>query len=63
MFDLTGSYSFSSEPMSVMPIIKSNIRTGEGRAKCRPLSRHIVGDQKKKVRRRIANKSKRINRR
>lgn len=63
MFDLTGTYSFSSEPMSTIPITKPNIRTGEGRTKSRPLSRHKIGDQKKKAHRKMAKNSRRANRR
>jgi hypothetical protein len=63
MFDLTETYSFSSEHMSAVPITRPNIKTGEGRTKCRPLSRHKVGDQKKKAHRKMAKKSRRASRR
>ena len=61
MIDLTDCYSLGNESFASYPNIKSNIKTGEGRAKCRPLSRHKVGDQKKKVHRRMAKKSRRLN--
>lgn len=44
-------------------IVKPNRITGEGRGKYRPLSRHKIGDQKKKQHRKMAKKSKRQNRR
>lgn len=62
MLDTYGSYFFNESTSSV-PIVKPNIRTGEGRMKCRPLSRHKIGDRKKKVLRKIAKKSRRISRR
>ena len=56
-------YSFQTfEPMDY-PIVKPNIRTGEGRTKLRPWSAYKQGDQKKKIRRKMAKKSKRANRR
>ena len=63
MFDLMDTYSFSTEPMLSVPIVRPNIRTGEGRMKSRPLSRHKTGDLKKKAHRKMAKKSKRANRR
>ena len=63
MFDLTDTYSFNTEPMSSFSYAKPNIKTGEGRMKGRPLSRHKTGDLKKKVHRKMAKKSKRANRR
>ena len=62
MFDIMDTYSLSTESMSFVPIIKPNIKTGEGRMKCRPLSRHKTGDLKKKTHRKMAKKSKRANR-
>lgn len=62
MFDLMDTYSFNTEPMSSVPIVKPNIKTGEGRMKCRPLSRHKTGDLKKKAHRKMAKKSKSVNR-
>jgi hypothetical protein len=61
MFDLMDTYSFNTEPMSSVPITKPNIRTGEGRMKLR--GRDKIGDLKKKTHRKMANKSKRANRR
>lgn len=54
---------FLSEKLETLPIVKPNRITGEGRGKCRPLSRHKVGDQKKKQHRKMAKKSRRRNRR
>ena len=62
MFDLIDTYSFSNDSFVNYPIVKPNIKTGEGRAKCRPLARHKIGDQKKKVHRKMAKKSRRANR-
>lgn len=62
MFDLTDTYSFISEPMAHHQNVQPNLRTGEGRSKCRPLSRHKTGDLKKKAHRMMAKKSKRANR-
>lgn len=61
MFDLTGTYSFYNEPMATYPVTKPNIRTGEGRMRIRGANK--LSDQKKKVRRKMAKKSKRMNRR
>lgn len=63
MFDLTDCYSVDTEPFASYPIIKPNIRTGEGRMKYRPWSAYKQGDKKKKVHRKMAKKSKRANRR
>jgi hypothetical protein len=63
MFDMTESYSYCNDSFASYPIVKPNIRTGEGRSKCRPLLRHKVGDQKKKAHRKMAKKSRRANRR
>ncbi len=62
MFDLTDTYS-CNPPMSFAsyPIVKPNIRTGEGRTKIR--GRAQVGDLKKKQHRKMAKKSRRANRR
>ena len=63
MFDLTESYSMCNDSFADYPIVKPNIRTGEGRAKPRPWSAYKQGDQKKKVRRKMAKKSRKTNRR
>ena len=64
MLDIPNYYDvFVDGPMYAPPIIKPNIRTGEGRAKPRPWSAHKAGDQKKKVHRKMAKKSRRANRR
>lgn len=62
MFALDETYSYN-EPMCDYPIVKPNIRTGEGRMKYRPWSAYKQGDQKKKIHRKMAKKSKRANRR
>lgn len=61
MFDLTESYSMCNESFADYPIVKPNIRTGEGRMKIRCANK--LGDKKKKVHRKMAKKSKRTNRR
>ena len=63
MFDLADTYSFSNESFVSYPIVKPNIRTGEGRMKYRPWSAYKQGDQKKKAHRKMAKKSRRANRR
>jgi hypothetical protein len=63
MFDLTDCYSVGSDSFADYPIVKPNLKTGEGRSKCRPWSAYKQGDQKKKVHRKMAKKSKRVNRR
>ena len=63
MFDMTESYSFGNESFASYPIVKPNIKTGEGRMKYRPWSAYKQGDLKKKVHRKMAKKSKRVNRR
>jgi hypothetical protein len=64
MFDLLDSYSnLTAEPMANHQNIKPNLITGEGRMKCRPWSAYKQGDQKKKIHRKMAKKSKRANRR
>lgn len=63
MFAIDETFAYNNESFASYPIVKSNIRTGEGRTKCRPLSRHKVGDQKKKAHRKMVKKSRRANRR
>lgn len=63
MFDLTDSYSMCNESFASYPVVKPNIRTGEGRTKLRPWSAYKQKDQKKKVHRKMAKNSKRANRR
>ena len=62
MFAIDETFSYN-ESLADYPIVKPNLRTGEGRTKCRPLSRHKVGDQKKKTHRKMTKKSRRANRR
>jgi hypothetical protein len=62
MFDLTDTYSFIDKSVCTYQNVSSNLRTGEGRARCRPLSRHKTGDLKKKTHRKMAKKSRRANR-
>jgi hypothetical protein len=63
MFDITDTYSFSCDSFASYPIIKPNIKTGEGRMKYRPRSPYKQGDQKKKAHRKMTKKSRRANRR
>ena len=53
MFDMTKSYSFGNESFASYPIVKPNIKTGEGRMKYRPWSAYKQGDQKKKAHRKM----------
>ena len=62
MFDMTESYSNITEPMASYPVIKPNIRTGEGRRTKFRIGATKQGDLKKKVHRKMAKKSKRVNR-
>jgi hypothetical protein len=55
--------SFFDESLYKVPVVKPNLITGEGRMKGRPWSAYKQGDQKKKVHRKMAKKSKRANRR
>ncbi len=52
-----------TEPFERPLIVKPNLITGEGRCKGRPFSAHKIGDQKKKAHRKMARKSRRLNRR
>ena len=63
MFDLYGTYSIGDMSFTSYPIVKPNIRTGEGRRVKLRTGSFTQGDQKKKARRKIAKKSKRANRR
>lgn len=63
MFDLSDTYSIGDMSFANSPITKPNIKTGEGRMKYRPWSAYKVGDQKKKTHRKMAKKSRRVNRR
>ena len=63
MFDLTDSYSFNTDSFADYPIIKPNLKTGEGRMKYRPWSAYRQRDLKKKAHRKMAKKSRRVNRR
>lgn len=60
MFDY---YTIGNESFASYPITKPNLITGEGRMKYRPWSAYKQGDQKKKIHRKMAKKSKRANRR
>ena len=62
MFDTEG-YFLEEKLEALPPIVEPNRITGEGRTKCRPLSRHKSGDLKKKKHRKMAKKSRRQNRR
>ena len=62
MFDNYFSYFFDKDLVRAPNIVKPNRITGEGRGHYRPLSRHKIGDQKKKEHRKMAKKSRRQNR-
>lgn len=63
MFDMTESYSCCNDSFASYPIVKPNIKTGEGRRVKLRIGSFIQGDQKKKAHRKMAKKSKRVNRR
>ena len=60
MIDIPNYYSYNDSFMSY-PIVKPNLITGEGRMKLR--GRDKIGDLKKKAHRKMAKKSRRVNRR
>lgn len=62
MFDLTGSYDLGYHEPPVIPTVKPNIRTGEGRRTKFRIGATKQGDLKKKVRRKMTKKSRRANR-
>ena len=63
MFAIDETFAYN-EPMCDYPIVKPNIRTGEGRMKCRgSFWKDKKPDLKKKQHRKMAKKSKRVNRR
>ena len=62
MFAIDETFAYN-EPMCDYTIVKPNIRTGEGRRVKLRTGSFTQGDQKKKVRRKMAKKSKRANRR
>lgn len=62
MFAIDETFAYN-EPMADYPIVKPNIRTGEGRRVKLRTGAYIQGDKKKKVRRKMAKKSRRGNRR
>ena len=61
MFAIDETFAYN-EPMATYPITKPNIRTGEGRRVKLRVGSFKQGDQKKKAHRKMAKKSKRINR-
>lgn len=63
MMDPGPYYGVGGLEFATIPIVKPNIRTGEGRMKYRPWSAYKQSDLKKKSRRKMAKKSKRANRR
>ena len=63
MFDLYDTYSIGDMSFASYPIVKPNIRTGEGRRVKMRTGSFTQGDLKKKARRKMAKKSKRTNRR
>lgn len=60
MIDMPTYWTGTDSIMSC-PIIKPNIKTGEGRMKLRGLDKHK--DKKKKIHRKMAKKSRKMNRR
>ena len=62
MFAIDETFAYN-EPMATYPITKPNIRTGEGRRIKIRAGATKQGDKKKKVHRKMAKKSKRVNRR
>lgn len=62
MFAIDETFAYN-EPMATYPITKPNIRTGEGRRVKIRTGAIKQGDKKKKVHRKMAKKSKRVNRR
>ncbi len=63
MFDMTESYSCCNDSFASYPIVKPNIRTGEGRRTKFRIGAAKQGDLKKKARRKMTKKSRRANRR
>ena len=61
MFAIDETFAYN-EPMCDYPIVKPNIRTGEGRRVKLRTGSYTQGDQKKKTRRKMAKKSRRVNR-
>ena len=61
MFAIDETFAYN-EPMCDYPIVKPNIKTGEGRRVKLRTGSFTRGDQKKKTRRKMAKKSKRANR-
>lgn len=62
MFAIDETFAYN-EPMYDYPIIKPNIRTGEGRRVKLRTGSFTQGDQKKKAKRKMAKNSRRANRR
>ena len=61
MFAIDETFAYN-EPMCDYPIVKPNIRTGEGRRVKLRTGSFKQGDQKKRVHRKMAKKSRRANR-
>ena len=61
MFAIDETFAYN-EPMCDYPIVKPNIRTGEGRRVKFRTGSFKQGDKKKHVHRKMAKKSKRVNR-
>ena len=62
MFAIDPKFAYN-ELMCSYPIVKPNIKTGAGRRVKLRLGSFTQGDQKKKVHRKMAKKSRRTNRR
>lgn len=61
MFGIDETYAYN-DSLADYPIVKPNIRTGEGRRVKLRIGSVKQGDQKKKQRRKMAKKSRRANR-
>ena len=62
MFAIDETFAYN-EPMCDYPIVKPNIKTGEGRRVKLRTGSFTQGDKKKKSHRKMAKKSRRANRR
>jgi hypothetical protein len=62
MFAIDETFAYN-EPMCDYPIVKPNLKTGEGRRVKLRTGSFTQGDQKKKAHRKMAKKSRRANRR
>lgn len=61
MFAIDETFAYN-EPLCDYPVVKPNIKTGEGRRVKLRIGSFTQGDQKKKAHRKMAKKSRRANR-